>query len=94
MKKLLVLCSLLSIFLSVSLLFSCDKGMFCCEEQHSAASQCTTCSPHMDSVYDTKTIPTLLVFTPVLLGQIFFRVINIEDKSVIVTFDRPPAHLS
>ena len=93
MKKFLIVCSILSVILSVSLLFSCDKGMFCCEEQHAASSQCSTCSPQAETIYDTKSLLTKLVFIPTFLGQIFFKPINITSIKVIVTFDRPPAHL-
>lgn len=94
MKKLLLLCSILSIVLSVSLLFSCDKGIFCCEEQHSTSAQCSTCSPHAETIYDTKSLITNFTLVPSLIGEIFFSPINITSVNVIVTFDRPPATLS
>lgn len=94
MKKLLVIFSILSIVLSVSLLFSCDKGMFCCEEQHSTSTQCSTCSPQAESIYDTKSLLTQFNFIPTFLGEIFFKPINIRSINVVVTFDRPPALLS
>jgi hypothetical protein len=64
--------------------------MFCCEEQHASASQCTTCAPHSETVYDTKSLLTKLVLIPSLLGEIFFSPINNDSIKVVVTFDRPP----
>lgn len=94
MKKFFILCSILSIFLSVSLLFSCEQRMFCCEEQHSQSAQYSTCSPHIESVYDIKTTIASFDFRPTLIGQIFFGPINIEGKNIILRLDRPPAAIS
>jgi len=66
--------------------------MFCCEEQHASASQCTTCSPHAETAYDTKSLLTNLVLIPTFLGEIFFSPIHTNSIKVIVTFDRPPAY--
>ena len=92
MKKFFILCSIISIFLSFSLINNCEKGMFCCEEQHTTASQCSTCSFHAETVYDFKSLLTNLVLIPNFLGEIFFSTINKESIKVVITFDRPPSH--
>ena len=92
MKNFFILCSIISIFLSVSLINNCDKDMFCCEEQHtSSSSQCSTCSYHVEKVYDTHTLISKLVLIPSFLNNIFFSPINKDIIKVIITFDRPPA---
>lgn len=91
MKKFFIICSIISIFFSLSLINNCDKGMFCCEEQHASASQCSTCSPHLETIYDIKSLLTNIVLIPTFLGEIFFSPINIDSIKVVVTFDRPPA---
>ena len=90
MKKFLILFSIISIFLSLSLINNCDKGMFCCEDQHSSASQCSTCSFHVETVYDTHSLLTKISLIPTFLGQIFFSPINNDSIKVVITFDRPP----
>lgn len=91
MKKVFILCSILSIFLSVSQLLSCDTGYTCCQEQHSSASQCATCTTHVESTYDTNVTVTNLVFNPKLVGQIFFGHIHKDSINIIYKPDRPPA---
>nr|BDT29866.1 hypothetical protein BHI3_33320 [Bacteriovorax sp. HI3] len=90
MKKLFVLASILSIFISISLSFSCERGYFCCEERHSSSSQCSVCGTSPESAYDIKTIPHHLFLRPVFIGQIFFQVIHIEEMNYIPPVDRPP----
>jgi hypothetical protein len=94
MKKLLVILSLISIFLSVVTLFDCERGSFCCKGQHASSSQCSTCSPHAETFYNAHTFLKLPILSPTFLGNIFFGPINIESKNIIVGFDRPPAALS
>ncbi len=91
MKKLFVLCSIISIFISLSLINNCDKRMFCCEDQHTSSSQCSTCTNHVEVVYDTQILSTELDFIPTYLGEIFFSPINSDIIKVIITFDRPPS---
>ena len=94
MKKILSIFAILTIVLSVSFLFSCDSGSFCCENQDSNSSDCSTCSPHLESSFDTRIIHPEFILTPKVVGQIFFGVININQINVIFTLDRPPAVIS
>ena len=94
MKKFLSLFAIFAIVLSVSLLFSCDSGSMCCENQHAPASECSTCSPHMESSYDAGQLHPDFKFTPTIIGRIFFDVININKIHVVFAPDRPPTILS
>lgn len=95
MKKLLIIFSIMSIILSMSLLYSSDKGMYYCEGPHDSSSPCATCfSPHLESIYDPSSVITNIILIPTFLGEIFFKPINISTINVVVTFDRPPALLS
>lgn len=95
MKKLLIICSIMSIILSISLLYSSDEGMYYCEEPHDSSAQCATCfAPHLEPIYDPSTHIAHIVLIPTFLGEIFFKPININTINVVVTFDRPPALLS
>ncbi|QDK40319.1 hypothetical protein DOM21_02385 [Bacteriovorax stolpii] len=94
MKKLLVLASLLSIVISLSLSFSCEKGYFCCEERHSSSSQCSVCGTTPETAYDIKSIPHLFFFKPTFLRQIFFQLIHTEEMNFIPAVDRPPMALA
>jgi hypothetical protein len=94
MKKFLILCSILSIVLTVSLQFTRDQGSFYCEEQHDSSTQCATCSAQPETLYDTPALLTNFVFIPTFLGEIFFKPISVTSINVVVTFDRPPAFLA
>ena len=89
MNKFFILCSIISIFLSLSLINNCDKDMLCCEEQHTSSSQCSTCTSHVETVCDAALI-TKLVLIPNFLNNIFFSTINNDVIKVVITFDRPP----
>ena len=89
MKNFLIFCSIISIFLSLSLINNCDKGIFCCEEQHASASQCSACTYHVEKVYDSA-LKTQLVLVPIFLKNIFFLPINNDAIKVVIPFDRPP----
>ena len=94
MKKLISLFAILTIALSVSLLFSCDTGAFCCENVHSNAADCSTCSPHIESSFDSGKMHPEFVLKPSIVGQIFFQVINIHQINVTFALDRPPSKLA
>ena len=94
MKKLLSFFAIVAIVFSVSLLSACDSGSFCCESQHSQASDCTTCSPHMESSYSAGLLHPEIIFIPTVIGRIFYEVININQVKVVFTHDRPPAKLA
>ena len=94
MKKLLSLLAILSIVLSVTFLFSCEDGSYCCQDQHSSANQCSTCSNHLETSYSNTTIFTQLVFSPKIVGHIFFTLIHIDLNHVVFSPDRPPAFFS
>lgn len=91
MKKFFIITSILSILLSVLMLSNCSEGYFCCEEQHQASSQCSTCSPHMDTAFSNKIESLPIVFIPSFLGEIYFEFINTDAVKFIFTPDRPPA---
>lgn len=93
MKKFFIITSILSILLSVLMLSNCSEGYFCCEEQHQASSQCSTCTPHMESTFSNKLETLTIVFIPSLLGEIYFDFINTDSAKFIFTLDRPPAKL-
>lgn len=93
MKKNFIITSILSILLSVLMLSNCSEGYFCCEEQHQASSQCSTCTPHMETVFSNKLETFKIVFTPSLVGIIYFDFIKTKAAKFIFTLDRPPANL-
>lgn len=91
MKKIFILCSILSMFLSLSLIKKCDKNIFFCETQHSSTSECMTCSLHTEITCEAEASFTNLNFIPTQLKNTFFPLINLDTIQVIVTFDRPPS---
>ncbi|MBC7429810.1 MAG: hypothetical protein H7336_14445 [Bacteriovorax sp.] len=91
MRKLLSLFAIFTIVMSVTFLFSCDSGSFCCVDDHSSASQCSTCTPHMESNYTSGNLHPLFKFIPKIVGQIFFDHINTDIIHIVYSPDRPPA---
>lgn len=91
MKKIFILCSILSIFLSITLIKNCNEDIYCCEDQHTSTSHCLTCSSITESTYDPKSFLTNLILIPTLMGEIFFSIINTDTIKVITTLDRPPS---
>lgn len=74
--------------------YSCDNSSICRQEQQSTLIECVTCSIHVEYVYDTKIISLPLVLSPHFLGEIFYSLINIQEKNVIFQLERPPTYLS
>ncbi len=94
MKKLLSIFAIFMISISVTLLFSCDSGTFCCENVHSNSAECATCSPHLESSYSTGHLHPEFILIPEIVGHIFYEVINIDKINVVFSLDRPPAIIS
>ena len=94
MKKLFILTTIFSIVLSLAMFNNCAEGYFCCEEKHQTSTQCTSCSPHMESTFSNKFEAIELVFIPSFLGEIYFDFIHTDAVNFIFTLDRPPAALS
>ena len=94
MKKLLSLFAIFMIVMSVTLLFSCDSGSFCCENVHSNTAECATCSPHLESSYSTGHLHPEFILIPEIVGQIYYKVINTDQINVVFALDRPPAFIS
>lgn len=91
MKKLFILTTIFSIVLSLAMFNSCAEGYFCCEEKHQASTQCSNCSPHMESAFSNKLEIAQLVFIPSFLGEIYFDFVHTDVVNFIFTLYRPPA---
>ncbi len=94
MKKLISLFAIFSIVISVTFLFPCNTGSFCCADDLSPTSQCSTCTPHIKSNYATENLHPIFILSPSLVGHIFFQYINAEQLHVVFSPDRPPAIIS